>query len=569
MIKKIKKSFRNNLMLAFLSVAVLPLLITSIFLIQLFCVKLNADYKRQDSESINAVKNVINDQFMHYHEIINHICRNEEFIEILETENWARKIRLYNILYQETVDSREFAYFKVYDSKGICKLTTTSSSTKEDLPTYWGILRSAQTHTDQLAIAAAKDYDTESDLALRACKAIMDDDDNMIGYLVIDMTKDHFEKLLKGYYGNQTGISIVDSYWESIFNAGSAQDYNISQIMRNEIIHNQQLLREYNEFRIYSEDILGSACKLIYMRKKPFSSEMIKSMYLVMIVMTLISLVLSVLVAIIMSKKLTKPLSDLNDAMKEVEAGNLDIQIRENRDDEFGFVAERFNQMIQQLKENVNQKVMQQKELNDANIAMLHAQLNPHFLYNTLDTMKWLAKANGVPQLALMATKLAKILRMSISKEPFVTLNQELSFVNDYIEIQKIRYDEKFEYECKVPTELLDCIIPKQIIQPIVENAVLHGIGEIQDRKGMITVTVKEKQQALVIQITDNGDGIPDEVLLELNQKNREKLAGHIGFYNVDTIIQLNYGEKYGLHAKNLECGGTCITMILPINRGI
>ena len=171
--------------------------------------------------------------------------------------------------------------------------------------------------------------------------------------------------------------------------------------------------------------------------------------------------------------------------------------------------------------------------------------------------------------MALMATKLAKILRMSISKEPFVTLNQELSFVNDYIEIQKIRYDEKFEYECKVPTELLDCIIPKQIIQPIVENAVLHGIGEIQDRKGMITVTVKEKQQALVIQITDNGDGIPDEVLLELNQKNREKLAGHIGFYNVDTIIQLNYGEKYGLHAKNLECGGTCITMILPINRGI
>ena len=171
---------------------------------------------------------------------------------------------------------------------------------------------------------------------------------------------------------------------------------------------------------------------------------------------------------------------------------------------------------------------------------MMHAQLNPHFLYNTLDTMKWVAKANHIPEIATMAAGLAKILRTSISKRQFIYLKEELELVNCYVDIQKIRFNDKFTYSVEMEEGLEECVIPKLIIQPIVENSVLHGLKESEE--GNIRVQITGKNGVLCIEVTDDGCGAPEEQMEAINHRRQEILVGHIGVSNVDTIFRLTYG---------------------------
>ncbi len=163
-------------------------------------------------------------------------------------------------------------------------------------------------------------------------------------------------------------------------------------------------------------------------------------MYTVLLFMAAGSFLLSVGVAIGISSFLSKPIHVLHDAMDEVQEGNLDTHVDMERQDEFGELAENFNIMTKRISSYMEERVRREKELNETQIAMMQSQLNPHFLYNTLDTMKWVAKANHIPEIATLAAKLAKILRTSISSAQFITLQEEMTLVESYAKIQKIRF---------------------------------------------------------------------------------------------------------------------------------
>ena len=214
----------------------------------------------------------------------------------------------------------------------------------------------------------------------------------------------------------------------------------------------------------------------------------------------------------------------------------------------------------------MEKQVSQQKQINEIQVAMMQAQLNPHFLYNTLDTMKWVAKANHIPEIATLASKLAKILRTSISQVQFITLKEEMELVESYAEIQKIRFNGKFCFEYELPEEVKKCRVPKLIVQPIVENAVIHGLADCDE--GHIDVKAYEQGGQLHIEVSDDGCGINREVMDHLNSRNREQLTGHLGFYNVDTIIRLHYGDEYGVQVETPEWGGTKVTIVIPAEYG-
>ena len=251
--------------------------------------------------------------------------------------------------------------------------------------------------------------------------------------------------------------------------------------------------------------------------------------------------------------------------MEKVKGGDLNVSVHSSRIDELGQLSEDFDKMTDELKTYMELQVKQQQEINDSNIAMMQAQLNPHFLYNTLDTMKWVAKANNVPDLAKMSADLAQILRLSISDRKFITLAEEMEMVEKYVEIQQIRFGGNFTFDVELPMELEDCVIPKLIIQPIVENALIHGLKE--QEKGHIFVNAYSESDNLKIEVTDNGCGIEGEILEKLNSRDREKLKGHIGFYNVDTILRLYYGDNFGLKACKPDEGGTKVLITLPLTK--
>ena len=222
--------------------------------------------------------------------------------------------------------------------------------------------------------------------------------------------------------------------------------------------------------------------------------------------------------------------------------------------------------MVAALKLNQAQLVENQRELNQAQIRMLQAQLNPHFLCNTLDTMKWISKINQVPQVALMSTNLADILRFCISPAEFVPLQRELEILERYVEIQKIRLSDSFTFEEDVPEKLRSCMVPKMLLQPLAENAILHGLSGVS--AGQLLVTARETDEKLLeIRVCDNGCGLPPELLGPYRPP--EQPTGHLGLLNVDTILRKHYGERFGLRLENREDGiGACVVACLPIEKG-
>jgi two-component system sensor histidine kinase YesM len=346
---------------------------------------------------------------------------------------------------------------------------------------------------------------------------------------------------------------------------GTAASGDVGAVMRSRLLAGESLSASWHNNSIYVSKIGDTGLSCVFLRPEAFADDAVKSMYSVMIIMAAVSLLLCALVAAYLAGSLTKPLKNLTGAMEEIQKGKLDTRIRSPRQDELGRLSGSFNTMARELKDYMEKQVRQQKELNDASIAMMQAQLNPHFLYNTLDTMKWVAKANHIPEVATLAAKLAKILRTSISQAQFITLKEELELVACYAEIQKIRLNGKFCFEYQLPEELAGLKIPKLIIQPIVENAVIHGLDDCEE--GHIWIKAWQEEGQLLIEVTDDGCGINEEVMEHLNSRNREQLSGHIGFCNVDTIIRLHYGEAYGLQVERPAGGGTRVRIAIPVRK--
>ena len=252
--------------------------------------------------------------------------------------------------------------------------------------------------------------------------------------------------------------------------------------------------------------------------------------------------------------------------VSRLEQDDLDVHVSRDGEDELGQLAEEFNHMVQALKANRQELVENQRELNQAQVRMLQAQLNPHFLCNTLDTMKWISKINHVPQVALMSTNLADILRFCISAEEFVPLAREVEVLNRYVEIQKIRLSDQFTFLVSLPEKLETCMVPKMILQPIVENAILHGLEGVPD--SVIQVCAEQDGEDLRITVTDNGHGLPPEMIGHPYKRESAPTGHHLGLYNVDTILKKHYGEQYGLYLDNNPAGsGARVRARLPLRR--
>ena len=213
------------------------------------------------------------------------------------------------------------------------------------------------------------------------------------------------------------------------------------------------------------------------------------------------------------------------------------------------------------------QVTREQKQLRKAEFEILQAQINPHFLYNTLDTIVWSAEAGNQKQVVKMVGSLSEFFRSSLNKgKEIVTIRDELQHVRSYLEIQQIRYQDILSYEIDVPESLYDYQIPKITLQPLIENALYHGIKNKRGG-GKITVAGIDEGETMLIQVIDDGKGMKPERLKEivksLSAEQPEERATY-GLYNVNERIRLNYGEEYGISIESEYEAGSCISVRLP-----
>lgn len=283
------------------------------------------------------------------------------------------------------------------------------------------------------------------------------------------------------------------------------------------------------------------------------------------IVLVAIAMILSSFIA----RSITLPIQKLRDSMKKVQEGDFkaaDVVIPSQN--EIGSLTTSFNAMTHRIEELMEENVKEQEQKRKIELKALQSQINPHFLYNTLDSIIWMAEGKKYEDVVLMTASLARLLRQSISNEDeTVLIGQEIQYVKSYLTIQKMRYKDKLEFEINVDPFINSVHIVKLVLQPIVENAIYHGL-KYKESKGLLTVTGYQKNQNAVIEITDDGVGMDEETLNHIFEKHKVNYRSNgVGVYNVQKRLCMYYGKEYGLHYESEPGHGTTVTVTIPIEQ--
>ena len=213
----------------------------------------------------------------------------------------------------------------------------------------------------------------------------------------------------------------------------------------------------------------------------------------------------------------------------------------------------------------MEQNVKEQEQKRKIELKALQSQINPHFLYNTLDSIIWMAEGKKNEEVVIMTASLARLLRQSISNEDeLVTVGQEIEYVRSYLTIQKMRYKDKLEFEIKADPSITQVPIIRLVLQPLVENAIYHGL-KYKDSKGLLTVHGYMKGENAVIDITDDGVGMDEETLKHIYDKHKVNYRSNgVGVYNVQQRLVLYYGKDYGIIYHSEKGKGTTASVVIP-----
>lgn len=280
-----------------------------------------------------------------------------------------------------------------------------------------------------------------------------------------------------------------------------------------------------------------------------------------------LGVVLCVLGTLFISSRLSAPLYKLQKSMKLVEEGNFNIRLPEEGEYIVSELSKTFNKMVERIKGLKHEIVTEQDDKRKKEMEVLQSQINPHFLYNTLDSIIWLVEDERNEEATMMITALSRFFRIGISGgKTIITVRQELEHARNYLAIQKIRYKNKFEYTLEAEKGTLECQTLKLVLQPLIENALYHGIQYIQ-HQGQIHIQVWQEEGLLMYRVQDNGVGMERNrcaSLLEEDTIISSKGSG-IGIRNVHRRIQLYYGIDYGLEIESEQDEGTTVLIKMPL----
>ncbi len=267
-----------------------------------------------------------------------------------------------------------------------------------------------------------------------------------------------------------------------------------------------------------------------------------------------------------MARSITLPIQKLRDSMKKVQEGDFSVSdVVVDSKNEIGSLTKSFDVMTHKIQELMEQNVHEQEEKRKSELKALQSQINPHFLYNTLDSIIWMAEGKKNEEVVLMTASLARLLRQSISNEDeVVPIANEVEYARGYLTIQKMRYKDKLEFQIDVDPSILHIPLIKLVLQPIIENAIYHGL-KYKESKGLLIVKGFMKDGNAVLQIIDDGVGMDEETLAHIYDRHKVNYHSNgVGVYNVQKRLKLYYGEDYGITYESEKGKGTTATITIP-----
>lgn len=394
-----------------------------------------------------------------------------------------------------------------------------------------------------------------------------------LGYMVIGVDEERYTQLCrKAIRDEQEGIVVLSWQGEELTRAGEVNEGVLSYIQSKDYFAEDYRKRDsYFEYEGYSVFCSQSEKKgVIVCRMLPINYHpMLRVAKLPLFLLIGLLLALYPLLNIV-SMVISKPLARLSAAMDRFKQGDFTQQVEVVADDEIGEVTECFNRMVRDIKELIDRNYVISLREKESELLALQAQINPHFLYNTLDSLYWRTMDSGNEDLAEDIYTLSQLFRMVLGHgQGIIPVSQEIELIRCYLRIQKMRFTTRLEYEIDVENEIMDYPIPKLILQPFVENAIIHGL-EDQEDVGSVIVTARRKDNCLEFRIEDTGVGMTQEqidAIWDVSDSHRyaSQRIGRYAIKNVKERLELKYKDAYKLEIESEVGKGTSVIIIIPV----
>ncbi|MFF2091545.1 sensor histidine kinase [Paenibacillus sp. NPDC058174] len=385
-----------------------------------------------------------------------------------------------------------------------------------------------------------------------------------LNFSVINDTLNNIDLSKRGY------VFIVDSAGNIVYHPQQQLVYSNLKSERIDEVLKQGSgsfeLDEGGQRRIYTVQDTGFGWKIVGVS---YTAELIaneREMQLSFVAAGIFCLLVGLLLAYFISRNLSKPIKQLQEHMKKVEKGTFDIRVPIENPKEIASLARSFNLMVVRIEELMNQVVQEQEFKRKSELSALQSQINPHFLYNTLDSIIWMAEGKKSEEVVLMTSALAKLFRASISRgQELVSIRTEIEHVANYLTIQKMRYTDKLDFRIDVEPGIMQYRTLKVLLQPLLENAIYHGIKN-KVGTGEIIVSGFQSEGSIWFRVSDNGVGMSEDALrtvLEPRKSDHESKG--VGVVNVHERIQLYFGKEYGLFYDSTPGEGTTVLVRIAV----
>lgn len=557
------KHFKDDIRRTFTLYALIPVIIItfssymfSFFMWYKTVIKQNYDINQKIAGTIEGIAASYIDEALS-------ISAQDDITDIMHSRDASR---IYERLYT-FVNSKDIrCNFFIFDQD----MNPVIASTK-NIPEYamkenmfsWGLPK-RMLESPYQAIVEKPSFESNSKQVLSIGKAIVRDD-RIEGYITFDLFEEDLSRMISRNFS--VDAAITDKYTNvvcttneliankfrkirSSFNTGTGfvkADADSYYLVRSQIL--------WGNISIYTITSIGYTTSIF---------ALIGALLIVLFITLTLAMYYS---ARKIADSKTRAIDEIIAGINNVQNGNLDTTLNINTRDEFQIIAESYNQMLLDIKAliEVNREKVRQNVLSE--IKQLESQFDPHFLFNTLEMIRYMVKLDP-PAVEKVILSLSALLRYSINNSIHsLTLGEDLEYTKNYLLIQKYRFGRRFDYSIEADGEAEACIVPKLIIQPIIENAIKYGFGDRQEL--FVAIKAGFIGSKLVIEIIDNGVGMEqeqfDSILALL--KCEKNSSAHIGLFNVHRRIQLMYGTEYGLEMRPGQISGISVSLVLPINR--
>lgn len=577
-----KYRLRIRMIVINLALAIIPLLIFGVITYGVFINNSN----RVMTETIDLTFEQMSGRLDEYFENINTVAKvfyfDDDLQQILyedpELENFRSKTEIQNqlnniFLMNSTIENSYMV------TKGGQLVGTGSLKLDFDINELIQTARQSNKSIVFMAVPGPENQDIIA--AVKPLRYVKTLEDLGTGVILINKRK-LSDMIERNAYGSKLEIMLLDSTGSPIILPESNVKVPINQIRENDQNGVDTFKTDGKKYRFsrHISDATGWELVAVVSLNDLYKDSIILAYSILFYI--ILTLVLVLVITIMTNFQITKPIVMLAEAINKVASGDLKQKIYFEEKNEITSIADNFNYMVSEIKALTRKIFTTQQRLYESELEkkmfqvnLLQSQINSHFLYNTLSTIRAMAKKGAVDEVSEMISHLVKMLRYASVLDEKVLLKNEFSNVNDYFYIQRMRIGDQLNLQLESMEDLLECEVPKMLLQPVVENSILHGFGA-KGGRWMIKISVQQKQKDLFVYVMDNGNGIDRSALEQINEslKNKKSMLdteepkSSIGLRNIQNRIHTLYGPDYGIRVRSWKTIGTVVEIRIPFKRG-